>query len=101
MDSILTRIGKKGDNCYNMTGIAYFTREDAQKLHSAIEAEYAVSGHETMFWDDVVNKHIKEFKLKVHPVKQEQIIEIDTVDELEAVSKWIKNNKEQSDNQKL
>ena len=43
-----------------------------------------------MFWDDVVNKHMKEFKLKVHPVKQEQIIEIDTVDELEAVSKWIK-----------
>ena len=84
---ITTRVGKVGDNCYNMTGIAYFTEKDAKILHSAIEKEYGAPGYEALFWDDVVNKHIHELKLKVHPVTQDQIFEIDTPDELAAVHK--------------
>lgn len=84
-DGIITRVGKTGDDCYNMTGIAYFTAKDAGILHSAIETEYGTPGYETMFWDDVVNKHIHEFKLTVHPVEPDQIVEIDTVSELEEV----------------
>lgn len=38
-----------------------------------------------LFWDDVVNNHIKEFQLKVHPIERDQIIEIDTVEELKEV----------------
>lgn len=40
-----------------------------------------------MFWDDVVNKHIDEFRLTVHEVAHDQIVEIDTVSELEEVRK--------------
>lgn len=82
---IITRIGKVGDNCYNMTGIAFFKKEDAETLYKIIESEYGASGYENMFWDDVVNKHISEFSLVVKPVEYNQIIEIDTVAELEAV----------------
>ena len=35
--------------------------------------------------DDVVNRYINEFQLKVHPAAQDQIFEIDTPDELAAV----------------
>ncbi len=84
-DGIITRVGKVGEDRYNMTGIAYFRESDARTLYEAITAEYGVAGYENMFWDDVVNKHINAFKLKVHPVEHNQIVEIDTVAELEEV----------------
>lgn len=88
-DGIITRVGKCGDDCYNMTGVAYFTEEDARVLYNAMVQEYGNAGYETLFWDDVVNKHIEEFGLTVHPVSSEQIVEIDTVAELEEVNSRI------------
>lgn len=82
MDGIITRVGKSGDNCYNMTGIAYFTEDDAKILYAALEKEYGTADYEELFWDEVVDKHIDEFKLRVYPVGHNQIVEIDTVDEL-------------------
>ena len=84
-NGVITRIGIAGDDCYNMTGIAWFTAQDAQVLCDLIEYEYGKPGYETMFWDEVVNKHIDKFRLKVHPVGYGQVTEIDTVEELEAV----------------
>lgn len=72
-----------------MTGIAYFTKAGAKTLCDAVQTEYGVLGYETLFWDDVVNKHIKGFKLTVHPVNHDQIVEIDMVDELQEVCKRI------------
>lgn len=86
-EGIITRVGKVGDDCYNMTGIAYFTERDALVLYNAMEAEYGKDGYEALFWDQVVDLHIGEFRLKVHPVKEEQIVEIDTAEELRAVSR--------------
>lgn len=84
-NGVIIRVGKVGDNLYNMTGVAYFTAEDALTLYNAMEAEYGKPGFEDLFWDDVVDRHIKEFQLKVHPVEHSQIVEIDTVAELEDV----------------
>lgn len=89
-NGIITRVGKGGDDQYNMTGIAYFQQDDAHKLYEMISSDWGSKGYETMFWDDVVNNHINEFKLTVHPVEPRQIIEIDTVKELEIVRKEIK-----------
>ena len=75
-----------------MTGIAYFKCEDAKVLYNAMCEEYLKEGYETLFWDDVVNKHINDFRLKVHPVEHSQIVEIDTVDELEEVRRRIANS---------
>lgn len=91
-NGFIIRVGKVGDNRYNMTGIAFFKKEDASTLYSAIEAEYGHPGYENMFWDDVVNKHIADFRLHVHPVEQHQIVEIDTVAELEEVRRRIRSN---------
>ena len=84
-NGIITRIGKVGDNCFNMTGIAFFKKKDAQVLYHIIETEYGMQGYENLFWDDVVNKYIDKFQLTVHPVEDNQIVEIDTVAELEKV----------------
>lgn len=82
---LIVRVGKHGDDCFNMVGIAYFAESDAKILYSAIEKEYGMPGYERMFWDDVVNKHIHEFSLTVHPVSPGQVVEIDTVEELKAI----------------
>ncbi len=82
---IITRVGKMGDNRYNMTGIAYFKKIDAKVLYEALLQEYGCPGYEELFWDEVVDRHIKEFKLHVQPVEHSQIVEIDTVRELEEV----------------
>lgn len=84
-DGIITRVGKVGDDRYNMTGIAFFKAEDSKILYEAIVKEFGNSGYEEMFWDDVVNRHISEFQLTVHPVEHSQIVEIDTAAELEEV----------------
>ena len=84
-NGIITRVGKVGDDRYKMTGIAFFKKNDAKVLYDAIVTEYGKDGYETLFWDDVVNIHINEFSLTVHPVGHDQIVEIDTVAELEEV----------------
>ncbi len=89
---IITRVGKNGDNAYNMTGIAYFKENDAKILYEAMTEEYGKTGYESLFWDEVVDRHIRDFRLRVHPVNNEQIVEIDTVAELEAVSRRLVGN---------
>lgn len=90
-DGIITRVGKVGDDRYNMTGIAFFQSDEAKVLYHLIVEEYGKPGYENMFWDDVVNKYISKFCLTVHPVAHRQIVEIDTVSELEEVCRRLKN----------
>ena len=89
---IIKRVGKVGEDAYNMTGVAYFQAKDAKILHNALVTEYGQPGYEALFWDEVVDRHINEFGLRVHPVENDQIVEIDTVDELEAVCRRIGTN---------
>ncbi|MBO6245010.1 MAG: phosphocholine cytidylyltransferase family protein [Anaerovibrio sp.] len=89
---IITRIGKKGDDAYNMTGVAYFKENDAKILYDAMTEEYGKTGYESWFWDEVVDKHINDFRLRVHPVDDDQIVEIDTIAELEMVRRMLNTN---------
>lgn len=91
-NGIITRVGKNGDDAYNMTGIAYFKQKDAKMLYEAMVEEFGKTGYEELFWDEVVDRHIKEFRLHVHPAEKEQIVEIDTVAELEAVRSRLATN---------
>lgn len=84
-DGLITRVGKVGKDQYNMCGIAFFKEREAGIIADKIEAQYGKSGYENMFWDDVVNNNLEELKLMVHPVENNQIVEIDTVEELEEV----------------
>lgn len=81
----ITRVGKIGCDQYNMTGIAYFKKEDAATLYTCLCEEYGKKGYEKFFWDDVVNTHIDKFELCVHEVQEKQVIEVDTVGELKEI----------------
>lgn len=87
----ITRIGKGGDDTYAMVGLAYFSAADARHLAKCICNTSARPGHEQLFWDDVVNDHIAEFDLKIHPVAARQIVELDTVTELASFDRSYEN----------
>ncbi len=86
-NQFISRVGKNGTDCYNMSGIAYFKENEATILSQKITQRYNTSGFENLFWDDVVNENLDSLKLKVYPINTSDIIEIDTVEELETVRK--------------
>lgn len=84
-DGRITRVGKVGDNCFNMVGIAWFKKDDARILGRLINDRYGTEGYEDLFWDDVVNENLDKLDLTVHEVLNGQLVEIDTVEELKAI----------------
>lgn len=78
----IIRIGKEGDNLFNMVGVSWFTAKDARLLGMLIKEAYGLKGYEDLFWDDVVNRNLDKLDLVVHEVGDSQVVEIDTVGEL-------------------
>lgn len=81
----IIRVGKVGDNCFNMVGVAWFRKEDARRLGKLINIRYCTEGYEDLFWDDVVNENLDKLDLIVHEVHEGQLVEIDTVEELKEI----------------
>ncbi len=80
----ITRVGKAGDDCYNMVGVAFFKRNDAVILRESIEKKYNQGGYAELFWDDVVNDNLDKLDLCIYQVDGSQLSEIDSVEELKA-----------------
>ena len=78
----IKRVGKGGDDCYNMCGISYFTGNDSAVIADTVEERYGQLGYADLFWDEVVNDNLNRLSLTVHPVRRDQLVEIDTVEEL-------------------
>jgi len=85
-DGKISRVGKGGKDVYNMVGVAYFRNEEAGMLADFLEESFEKEACSQWFWDDVVNAHLDWLHLVVEPVEKNQIIEIDTVEELKIVN---------------
>ena len=81
----ITRVGKVGTDCFNMVGISWLSKEDARLLGKLVRETYGKAGFENKFWDDVVNENLDVLDLNIHQVKNDQIVEIDTVSELSKI----------------
>ena len=86
-DNRITEIHKKGENLYNMAGVSFWRKSDVRTLVSAVREAYEKPGHENLFWDEVVNANLDKIRLTIKPVNANQLIEIDTVAELEEFEK--------------
>lgn len=84
-NGFISRVGKGGTDTYNMVGISYFKQEDAKTLCEKIVQAYGIEENAGLFWDEIVDRNLDKFRLKVFPVEEGQIVEIDTVNELRAV----------------
>ncbi len=81
-DGRIIRVGRKGTNRYNMVGISYFKKEDAVIIRNAIKEAYGKPGYEKLYWDEIVDRKLDCLDLGINPVMAEQIVEIDSVEEL-------------------
>lgn len=83
----ISRVGKGGADCFRMVGICCLMQEEAERVADAIEKEWMTPGYEELFWDEAVDRHLSEIPLKIHPVPEGSILEIDTEEELKRINK--------------
>ncbi len=86
-DGCITRVGKGGEDCFNMVGVSYWTSQDLCKLSHLINEAYTNPANHTLFWDDIVNRHLDRLSLFIHPISAKALIEIDTFEELKTINK--------------
>lgn len=82
----ITRVGKYGENKYNMCGVCYLKAADAKIVCDAIIEAYSHPGeYEQKYWDEIVNQELDKINMTVYPVEAHQIVEIDSVTELQTI----------------
>lgn len=82
----ITRVGKYGEDKYNMCGVCYLKAADAKIVRDATVEAYAHPGeYEQKYWDEIVDQELGKIDMVVHPVETSQIVEIDSVAELQVV----------------
>jgi CTP:phosphocholine cytidylyltransferase-like protein len=94
-NGIITRVGKGVTDCYNMVGVSYIRKKEAIRIADEVERLFGkAAGYEDMFWDDVVDSITDKLKLKVWPIKEGSIAELDTPEELYELEEKLKEGKE-------
>lgn len=86
MDGCISRVCKGGVDGYGMVGISYFKQKDAALLANIVDEAYSHADNKQLFWDEILDRNVNEFRLRLHLVDSAQITEIDTLAELDAVN---------------
>jgi len=82
-NGIITKIKVGGRNCHHMFGISYWNHTDGAKLADHVKQIYEMPGGKERYWDQVALEYfIKEYNIEVRECTFDDIIEIDTFNEL-------------------
>ena len=74
-----------GQNGYRLYSVSKWTAKDSDKLRKLVEKEFDAKNYD-IYWDDVaMYKYPDQFDLFVHQVGPNDIVEIDSLDELKAI----------------
>lgn len=87
-DGVIKEEKVGGINCYQMVGISYWSEEDGKKLADDIPEVYSAPGGKERYWEQVPLVYKKEnYSVEVKECRDEDIVEIDTFNELKAIDK--------------
>lgn len=87
-DGVIVEEKVGGLDCWQMVGISYWNDEDGHKLSNDIKEVYEQPGGKERYWEQVPLVFCKgHYKVHVRECKEEDIIEIDTFRELQAIDK--------------
>lgn len=87
-NGIITKQKIGGINCHQMIGVSHYTKEDGKQLSIDIEEVFNSPGGKEKYWDQVPLVERKQnYKIHVRECKREDIIEIDTFNELKQIDK--------------
>jgi len=82
------KVGGEGDDIWQMVGISYWNKEDGEKLSEDIAKVFASPGGRERYWEQVPLVYCKKnYAVEVRECKDEDIVEIDTFNELKQIDK--------------
>ena len=82
------KVGGEGDDIWQMVGISYWNDTDGHKLSQDIQEVYQSPGGKERYWEQVPLVYRKEhYAVEVCECHEEDIVEIDTYNELKAIDK--------------
>jgi len=71
-----------GKNGWQLYSVSFWTEDDGKRLKCHLEELFET--HANLYWDDIpVFLRRDEYRLKIRPIRPEDIVEIDTIQELE------------------
>ena len=82
-----------GTDCYHMYDITFWTEEDGEKMERFLPELYAAPGGKENYWDNVpLDVYNREFYIEPRPCAEGDVIEIDTLTELQELDPVYKFN---------
>ena len=82
------KVGGEGDDIWQMVGISYWNAADGHKLSHDIQDIYQSPGGKERYWEQVPLVYRRDhYAVEVRPCLDEDIVEIDTFNELKAIDK--------------
>ena len=85
-NKVITKMAIGGKNCYRMVGFSYWTEKDGKQLAKDIVEIYNAPGGKERYWDQVPLEYcINNYKIGLRPCTEEDLIEIDTFNELKSI----------------
>ena len=82
------KLGGEGNDIWQMVGISYWNEADGHKLSQDIQDVYASPGGKERYWEQVPLVYRKEhYAVEICDCTDEDIVEIDTFNELKAIDK--------------
>lgn len=77
-----------GSEGWQLFSVSRWSIEDGAKLRRHIEIEFEEKNNTQIYWDDVpMFCYPQEYTLKIWPMNKDDIIEVDTVEELAAIDR--------------
>lgn len=71
------------DHGYRLLSVSWWTKEDGQRLQQDLEEEFIHKKNTDIYWDDVAMFcHPDHYRLKIHPIPDHAVTEIDSLEEL-------------------
>ena len=85
---MIKRLGIGGTDCYHLYGISYWNGEQGAKLSKHIKMVFDAPGGKERYWDQVpLEYYLTEYSVGVRECTFDDIIEIDTFNELKKLDK--------------
>lgn len=85
-NGIITKEKVGGINCYQMVGISYYDENDGQNIEKDMEEVFKSPGGKEKYWEQVILDVCKKnYNIYLRECQKEDIIEIDTFNELKAI----------------
>ena len=82
-DGVVTGCSRTGGrHGWQLYSVSRWSREDGERLAAFVEQEFT-NGNRQIYWDDVpMFCRFEEFELGIRPMKKDDIVEIDSLEEL-------------------